>query len=111
MWTSPCDIYASQLFPIGYGYPLWIPEPNSTSGRETFIGDVGWLKDGGFHHLFNSMRDGDDPINQERNVPRDFTVFSPTHISISKAAMIMKSIIFGRSIIATKAQAELAAVA
>lgn len=111
MSTKPWDIYAQQLFPVGYGHPLWVPEPSSTSGREVLIGDVGWLKEGEFRALFNSMREGNDPINQEKYVPQDFTVFSPSNISIGKTDKITASMVFSRSINASDAQAEVAATA
>ncbi|KAI1781683.1 hypothetical protein LXA43DRAFT_908057 [Ganoderma leucocontextum] len=111
MSTKPWDIYASQLFPIGYGHPLWMPEPTSTSGREVCIGDVGWLKEGEFRALFNSMNDADHPINQEKKVPRDFQVFCPPNLSIGRSDKITAQMVCSRSITANEAQAELAAVA
>ena len=111
MATKPWDIYAQQLLPVGYGHPLWVPEPSSTSGREVLIGDVGWLKEGEFRALFNSMRDKEDPVNQEKNVPRDFTVFSPSNISIGKSDKITATMVFSQSIKASDAQAEVTAVA
>ena len=111
MATKPWDIYAQQLLPVGYGHPLWVPEPSSTSGREVLIGDVGWLKEGEFRALFNSMRDEEDPVNQEKNVPRDFTVFSPSNISIGKSDKITATMVFSQSIKASDAQAEVTAVA
>ena len=110
MSTRPWDIYAEQLFPSGYGHPLWKPEPNPTSGREVFIGDVGWLVEGEFRALFNSMKDADDPINQAKSVPRDYTVFSPSNLSIGRSDKITRSIVFSRSITADDAQAERFAV-
>ncbi|KAM5536984.1 hypothetical protein V8D89_009313 [Ganoderma adspersum] len=107
MSTKPWDIYAEQLFPSGYGHPLWKPEPNPSSGREVFIGDVGWLKEGEFRALFNSMKDADDPINEEKSVPRDYTVFESTNMSIGRSDKITSSIVFSRSITADDmAQAE-----
>ena len=106
MSTKPWDIYAEQLFPSGYGHPLWKPEPNASSGREVFIGDVGWLVEGEFRALFNSMRDERDPVNQEKSVPRDFAVFPSTNLSIGRSDKITRSIVFSRSITADNAQPE-----
>ena len=120
MSSKPWDIYAEQLLPLGYGYPLWIPEPsqttspltqNSTTSREIFIGDVGWVSDGEFRALFNSMKDANDPVNQEMKVPTDFAVFSPSNILIGRSNLITASMVFSRNITASETQAELAAVA
>ena len=37
-WT----IYAKQLYPQGYGYPLWQPDPDPKA-CPVDIADVGWL--------------------------------------------------------------------
>ena len=63
------DVYRSCLFPLGYGYPLWHP-----FGEEgaVWLGDVGWVREGKFYPLFNSMRKEDDVVHFLRGVPRDF---------------------------------------
>ncbi|PIL29739.1 hypothetical protein GSI_08178 [Ganoderma sinense ZZ0214-1] len=81
MSVKPWDIYVEELLPIGYGHPLWMPEPDS-NGRQVFIGDVGWLKAGAFRALFNSMEDADHPTNQEKKVPVGFQMFRPSDLSI-----------------------------
>ena len=52
MTSAPWEIYAEQLFPLKYGYPLWLPD---SYGQEVQVGDVGWLVNGGFRALFNAM--------------------------------------------------------
>ena len=94
MSTTPWDIYAEQLFPVGYGHPLWIPEPNE---REVQIGDVGWLKEGEFRALFNSMKRSDDPVNA-KGVPADFSVFEPPNLYIGECDKIMQTEVCSRSI-------------
>ena len=106
MATKPWDIYAQQLLPVGYGHPLWVPESSSISGREVLVGDIGWLKEGEFRALFNSMKDADDPINQAKSVPRDFAVFTSTNLSIGRSEKINASIVFSGSITVDDAQAE-----
>ena len=69
--STPADIYAEQLIPLGYGYPLWQPEP--TKHGEVLIGDVGFISGGCFYRLFNAMLPQDDPINA-RGVPEEFQV-------------------------------------
>lgn len=58
---SAPQIYAEQLIPRGYGLPLWKPEPPRSGEHE--IGDVGFLQNGRFCRLFNSMKSPDDPVN------------------------------------------------
>ncbi|TBU36612.1 hypothetical protein BD309DRAFT_1024197 [Dichomitus squalens] len=77
------DLYAKQLWPLCYGHPLWIPEP-SIQGRETLIGDVGWLKNGGFRPLSHSMKPAEHPLNAAKKVPSGFRMFGPEHISIDE---------------------------
>lgn len=66
---NPYEVYASQLIHLGYGHPLWDPEPPKSGPVE--IGDVGFVSEGRFHRLFNAIRSQDDPINQG-NVPGSF---------------------------------------
>ena len=80
---APWDLYAKQLWPLRYGHPLWIPEPSIT-GRQTLIGDVGWLKTGGFRPLFHSMKPANDPLNVEKGVPEGFKPFNPPFNSLDQ---------------------------
>ncbi|THU87386.1 hypothetical protein K435DRAFT_681753, partial [Dendrothele bispora CBS 962.96] len=70
------------LYPKGYGYPLWTPEPNEQTPyvyRKDGIrvGDVGFItQDGGFEFLFNITLPKDHKIHQKwRGVPEDFEQF------------------------------------
>ena len=80
--TAPWEIYAEQLFPLGYGHPLWIPEPN---GREVHIGDVGWLNEGAFRPLFNTTKPEDHPLNSRGGVPESFTPFKLSKAFVEEA--------------------------
>ncbi|KAM5537201.1 hypothetical protein V8D89_009134 [Ganoderma adspersum] len=42
---------------------------------EVRIGDVGYLRDGHFCFLFNTMLSADDPVNSLQGVPDDFVIF------------------------------------
>ena len=74
--TAAWDIYARRLMHLGYGHPLWGPEPCERFG-EVRLGDVGYLQDGHFCFLFNAMCPADDPVNSQRGVPPNFVVFHP----------------------------------
>jgi hypothetical protein len=77
MCSVPNRIYAESLLPKGYGYPLWLPEPNECLPEEyqesgTCIGDVGIVSsDGSFDYLFNVCHPASHPINVDRT-PEDF---------------------------------------
>ncbi|EMD31093.1 hypothetical protein CERSUDRAFT_120141 [Gelatoporia subvermispora B] len=61
-------VYADQLYSLGHGMPLWLPEPTQQEGElpepEVQIGDVGYLHKGGFFRLFNISRPLGDPLNR-----------------------------------------------
>ena len=63
------EIYASQLVHLGYGHPLWYPEPTKSGDVE--IGDVGYIDDGHFYRLFNACRARSHPLNKD-GVPDGF---------------------------------------
>ncbi|KAI0707098.1 hypothetical protein C8Q76DRAFT_747972 [Earliella scabrosa] len=74
MSLAPWDIYARSLEPLGYGYPLWGPEPSSEFG-EVRLGDVGYIQRGHFCFLFNTMLEATHPVNM-RGVPDAFETFT-----------------------------------
>ncbi|KIP05411.1 hypothetical protein PHLGIDRAFT_119846 [Phlebiopsis gigantea 11061_1 CR5-6] len=65
----PWNVYASELVRLGYGHPLYYPEP--THLGEVEIGDVGIVQEGRFFRLFNATRETDDPAHA-RGVPARF---------------------------------------
>ncbi|RDX46032.1 WD40 repeat-like protein [Lentinus brumalis] len=106
MSTPPWDIYAEQLFSLGYGYPLWIPEPNQ---HEVDIGDVGWIQDGEFCTLFNSRKPEDSPVNIDKGVPLHFDMFSPPISHIYACQEIMPKMVCSRGIRAMDAETKVGA--
>ncbi|KAI0369524.1 hypothetical protein BV20DRAFT_353149 [Pilatotrama ljubarskyi] len=83
MSTAPWDIYAEQLMHLGYGYPLWIPDP-APEAAQVQIGDVGWVNDGEFVPLFNAPRGENDaqprggvPVDHVPLETRDLTIPGP----------------------------------
>ncbi|KAJ7185557.1 hypothetical protein C8R46DRAFT_982226 [Mycena filopes] len=71
------QIYSSQLSQLRHGYPLWCPEPCLYDRVKP--GDVGYLRDGYFHRLFNATLPADDP-EQTLGVP---PLFQPLELSPS----------------------------
>ena len=74
------DIYAEQLFSLGYGYPMWVPDVDPALA-EVEIGDVGWIEEGQFLQLFNATRSPEDRQIRGR-VPSDFEQLDPTCLLI-----------------------------
>ena len=68
-------VYAEQLVNRGYGLPLWRPEP-VTPTDEVEIGDVGYVSEGEFIRLFNTMKPAGDPLNAN-GVPSGFVMLQP----------------------------------
>jgi hypothetical protein len=63
------DIFRDQLaikYP-SYGHALWVPSPRNPD-RPVQIGDVGFIRRGKFHRLFNALLPADDP-SHELGVP------------------------------------------
>ncbi|KDQ54413.1 hypothetical protein JAAARDRAFT_196750 [Jaapia argillacea MUCL 33604] len=70
-------IYAEQLWTIGEGHALWEPHP----GRQepVTIGDVGYIRAGFLHRLFNILLPPPNPPDH-RKVPQDFVQLKlPNH--------------------------------
>jgi hypothetical protein len=86
--TSPMnyDIFREELAIkySTYGHALWEPSPG---GHYTAveIGDVGFIRGGRFHRLFNILLSGDDPSHQDgvpqRHEPLVLRIRSPTDTS------------------------------
>ena len=49
--SSPYFVYPTSLFSLDLGYALWFPEPHESGQPQ--IGDVGYIREGGFIRLFN----------------------------------------------------------
>ncbi|KAI0673302.1 hypothetical protein C8Q78DRAFT_716000 [Trametes maxima] len=97
MSSAPWDIYAEQLTPLRYGYPLWVPDP-SPGKPPVQLGDVGWIREGQFLPLFNVFRDADD--NQPRGaVPSGFTPLNLSDITVEgPREKISQKVVCSRSI-------------
>ena len=78
------DIFRDQLAirHPAYGHALWDPPPSSPD-RPVEVGDVGFIRRGKFHRLFNALLPEDDG-SQDLGVPEDYELLAPNvknHIS------------------------------
>ena len=65
-----------------FGYALWEPDPGG-SYPPVVIGDVGYIRKGKFHRLFNALLPGDDQSHQECGVPDGYEplrLSMPNHV-------------------------------
>ena len=68
-----------------YGHALWEPSPGELNPAVE-VGDVGFIRDGGFQRLFNVLLPADDPSHENFGVPEDhqqLTLSMNTHINSS----------------------------
>lgn len=71
------DVFRDQLgvkYP-GYGHALWEPNPGLYSPTE--VGDVGFIREGKFHRLFNALFPADHPSHERFGVPEDHEPLLP----------------------------------
>jgi hypothetical protein len=64
------DVFRQKLaikFPA-YGYALWEPTPGEHYPTVQ-VGDVGFIRGGKFHRLFNALLPGDHPSHRRFGVP------------------------------------------
>jgi hypothetical protein len=72
------DTYREELakaYP-GFGYALWEPDPGEQN-PSTGVGDVGFMREGRFHRLFNALLPADHPSNGKFGVPADHEPLQP----------------------------------
>ena len=96
------DIYSKELRDLGFGHPLWVPEPSPEAG-EVQLGDVGYLSQGKFCFLFNCMRDADHPVNR-KGVPEGFKVFVPPDGPGEESAKSIRNCIMDRMLVSGHAR-------
>lgn len=70
MSQQHCDTFRETLAIShpGYGHALWEPSPQGLYDAVE-VGDVGFIRDGYFHRLFNISLPGDHPSHQIFGVP------------------------------------------
>lgn len=76
------NVYAKELYHLGHGYPLWVPEPDLHSSREVEIADLGWIKDGRFVHLLR-CKETQLELQPKYVEPKDYVPFNPPNLVTS----------------------------
>lgn len=80
------DIFREQLavkYPA-YGHALWEPSPGKLYSPVE-VGDVGYIREGKFHRLFNALLPADHPSHRKFGVPEYHEPLTPNpseHIEI-----------------------------
>jgi len=72
------DTFRGQLaikYPA-YGYALWDPSPSSRLYHSAEVGDVGFIRGGSFHRLFNALLSADHPSHKS-GVPEYYEPLIP----------------------------------
>ncbi|THH10538.1 hypothetical protein EW145_g1246 [Phellinidium pouzarii] len=71
--SRECKIYQEELRGLGYGLPLY--EPNPSGYDHVRIADVGYANKatGYFHRIFNALLPSDNPINLKYGTPLGFS--------------------------------------
>ena len=71
------DIFRDQLgvkYPA-FGHALWEPNPGRYTPVE--VGDVGFIREGKFHRLFNALLPADHPSHERFGVPEHYEPLLP----------------------------------
>src|SRR6266404_6942623 len=76
---SHYDTFRAQLTIAhpAFGHALWDPDPG-TQYPAVEVGDVGFVRQGKFHRLFNTLYPETHPSNQRFGVPEDHEILLPT---------------------------------
>lgn len=69
---QPFNVYRDQLTALCHGLPLWNPDPLKKVYDKVSIGDVGYLREGTFIHMFNAMLPWDHPSNKTLVIPEPY---------------------------------------
>jgi len=59
-----------------YGYALWEPDPGRLYNAVE-VGDVGFVREGQFHRLFNALLPADHPSHENFGVPESYERLIP----------------------------------
>ena len=72
----PFTVYRDQLTSLCYGLALWEPNPPKRFYDKVSIGDVGYVREGGFIRMFNVMLPRDHESNRILGEPPPYESLS-----------------------------------
>ncbi|EIW57475.1 uncharacterized protein TRAVEDRAFT_21074 [Trametes versicolor FP-101664 SS1] len=76
------NVYAKELYHLGHGYPLWVPEPLPRTSREVEIADLGWVRDGQFVQLLR-CKETQAELQPHQVQPENYVPFNPPNLVTS----------------------------
>ncbi|KAL1949395.1 hypothetical protein VTO73DRAFT_8276 [Trametes versicolor] len=102
------NVYAKELYHLGHGYPLWVPNPEPRTSREVEIADLGWVRDGQFVHLLR-CKETQAELQPHQVQPENYVSFNPPNLVTSgPIEKITQPMLCSRSIKNVAVQAEVA---
>ena len=88
-YRSTVKTYQETLSKLGYGIPLWIPEPTND---EVLIGDVGFFDEyGSWCRMFNILHAETDAQVNRQGVPSGFEPLSPDTYELKRIPRIIRA--------------------
>lgn len=74
--NPPFTVYRDQLTSLFHGFALWKPNPHKAIYDKVSIGDVGYVREGGFIRMFNVMLPWDHESNRKLGKPMPYESLS-----------------------------------
>ena len=101
--TTPIwDVYQQQLFTLGYGLPLWDPEPTDYSQELSWGSVIYPTVHGRYMHLFHAAKDS-PPAQQ--HAPAGHVKFERPPVIFGPADTIKRATLFSKSVSSEKVDA------
>jgi hypothetical protein len=104
------DIFRNQLaikYPA-YGHALWEPSPGRLYSAVE-VGDVGFIREGKFHRLFNALLPAEHPSHQNLRVPEYHEPLRPTITEHIYGGTLASHDLYSGGVIKTAAELEISA--
>ena len=99
--THIWDVYQQQLFTLGYGLPLWDPEPQNYSQVLSWGSVIYPSLQGRYTLLFHSAREA----NPQEDYPQGHVKFERPPVIFGPAETIKRATLFSKSVSSEKVDA------
>ena len=80
----PYNVYPDHLSYLSQGLALWNPKPPKRIYDQVSIGDVGYVRNGSFIHMFNVIRPWDDDSNRKLGEPDRYEPLNFNNLTIRR---------------------------